>query len=606
MNKIKLLFLTLVSFFWSIILVDANEIKNIDMEIYINSNGNASVVERWNVYLNEGTEGYRSFDLMGQSKISSFKVIDEDGREYENLSYWNVNGSFSSKAYKSGINKTSNGIELCWGISSYGNREYTLKYDISNFVTQYTDKQGIDFNLLDLGQVVKNANIRIYSDTLFSLDNSRIWAFGNDGNISFKDGAIVMTSDGKLKKNQYMTLLVRFEEDIFTLNNQSNKSFDEVYDEAIEGISFFDKVDDSREDNYDYNYDVVFIKNIILVIFFLIFLMVLAMNRKNKVLFSKHKQYDLYFGLDGKKLPKDSDIPYFRDIPCNKNLCYAYWVCYHYSLVPLDDLREGIIGAILLEWIKDGSITVVETKKKFLSFKDNNYAINFSEMKNVSNYVEYELYQMFKSASSDGNILCAYDFSKWCERNYEQVETWFYNIIGYTNIELERVGLITNRLEDSTTGYGINKKMLAKNVSISIKDEAIKLKGLKKYLLDFTLMKEKKYIEVHLWNEYLMFARLLGIADKVEEQFSKLYPQFEEVSALSNVFINSLVKDISHSGYDSFKRSRNRNSQPTYSGGSYSSSYRYSGTSRRSGGGGRSYRSGGRSSSRGSRGGGFR
>ena len=40
-------------------------------------------------------------------------------------------------------------------------------------------------------------------------------------------------------------------------------------------------------------------------------------------------------------------------------------------------------------------------------------------------------------------------------------------------------------------------------------------------------MHEKKFIEVHVWNEYLMFAELLGIADKVKEQFSKLYPEIK-------------------------------------------------------------------------------
>ena len=138
------------------------------------------------------------------------------------------------KSYKSGINIIYDGVELCWGISRYGDRTYTLYYDISNFVTQYTDTQGIYFNMLDLDQEVGNVTIKIYSDILFSLDNSRIWSFGNKGSISFNNnGAILMKSDGRLKDNQYMTLLVRFEENIFNLNNASSKSFDLIYDEAM-------------------------------------------------------------------------------------------------------------------------------------------------------------------------------------------------------------------------------------------------------------------------------------------------------------------------------------------------------------------------------------
>ena len=71
--------------------------------------------------------------------------------------------------------------------------------------------------------------------------------------------------------------------------------------------------------------------------------------------------------------------------------------------------------------------------------------------------------------------------------------------------------------------FGRTRNITVKNVNPKLKEDAIELKGLKKFLLDFSLMPEKEYFEVHIWEEYLIFAELLGIADKVEEQFSKLY-----------------------------------------------------------------------------------
>ena len=99
--------------------------------------------------------------------------------------------SFENKAYKCGINKYGNEVELCWGISNYGYRTYVLKYKISNIVQQYTDTQGIYFNFLNMDFVVYNAKITIHSDFPFSLENSRIWAFGTEGEINFIDGNIV-------------------------------------------------------------------------------------------------------------------------------------------------------------------------------------------------------------------------------------------------------------------------------------------------------------------------------------------------------------------------------------------------------------------------------
>lgn len=93
--------------------VYANNINEIDMDIYIDKNGNANITEVWDAYLNQGTEGYRAYNKLGNSSISNFLVSDETGKTYDNLSYWNTNSDFNSKSYKSGLNILSNGVELC-------------------------------------------------------------------------------------------------------------------------------------------------------------------------------------------------------------------------------------------------------------------------------------------------------------------------------------------------------------------------------------------------------------------------------------------------------------------------------------------------------------
>ena len=114
--------------------VDAsNRIKSIDMDIYIDRNGNASVKEVWNTYLDSGTEGYKTISKMGNSYLNNFRVIDDTGRSYNYIGSWNTSLDFDSKSYKNGINYVSDGLELCWGISNYGDRTYTLSYNINNF-----------------------------------------------------------------------------------------------------------------------------------------------------------------------------------------------------------------------------------------------------------------------------------------------------------------------------------------------------------------------------------------------------------------------------------------------------------------------------------------
>ena len=529
-------------------------------------------------------------------------VTDDSSKIYDSVSYWNVNGDFNDKAYKNGIRNISGGVELCWGISNYGNRIYTLKYDISNFVTQYTDTQGIYFNFINLGQVVGYARIVIHSDIALSLDNARIWSFGYNGNINFMDGKIILDSYGALSNSQYMVGLVRFESNLFNTSNISNNSFDDIYDLAMESTNEV-AGDNNYFNNLNYFKMVTdFIGFLIKILFrlclnplFLVFILYAILKKKKGVAWiwgSGKKSGYLDFGTYGKNLPSDDKINYWREIPCNKDIERAYWVAYNYNVVPTNELREGVIGAILLKWIKHDIITVSKTKKGLFSFKDNNYAINFSNIECVTNEIENKLLELLKDAAGLNKTLEAREFEKWCKKNYDKVQSWFLSFNSLEQIELEKLGLISNEQEETNGMFGKIKIITVKKVSPRLREDAIHLKGLKKFLLDFSMMPEREYFEVHVWEDYLIYAQLLGIADKVEEQFSKLYPKFNEETKLNINSTTIAIRNMAYLGYkgyeDGVQMAKSRN---------------YSGSSRSSGGGGRSYSSGGSSSGGSSRGG---
>lgn len=77
----------------------------------------------------------------------------------------------------------------------------------------------------------------------------------------------------------------------------------------------------------------------------------------------------LDFGPIGNKLPPNNEIEYWREVPCDKDLERAYWVAYQYNIVPVSELKQGIVGAILLKWIKQGIVTVSKAKKVYSILK---------------------------------------------------------------------------------------------------------------------------------------------------------------------------------------------------------------------------------------------
>ena len=64
-------------------------------------------------------------------------------------------------------------------------------------------------------------------------------------------------------------------------------------------------------------------------------------------------------------------------------------------------------------------------------------------------------------------------------------------------------------------------------------EEVKKIIGFKKFLLDYSLINEREGIEVELWDQYLIIAEVLGIADKVEKQYENLYTKYKDLRYMS-------------------------------------------------------------------------
>ena len=99
MYKIIFIF-TIVLLYIFIGKVYANSINDIDIDVYIDKNGDANVTETWKEWLNEGTEGYKEYKNLGNSEISDFQVFDDTGKEYQYQDRWLTSESFENKAYK--------------------------------------------------------------------------------------------------------------------------------------------------------------------------------------------------------------------------------------------------------------------------------------------------------------------------------------------------------------------------------------------------------------------------------------------------------------------------------------------------------------------------
>ena len=111
MNKIKYLLFSLVLFFALSFNVKANVYNSVNLDVYINKDGSATVTERWDVNLDNGTEMYHAFYNLGNSSIELLSVVDDRGVNYTKKE-WDIHESFEAKTNQINIDLMNFGITL--------------------------------------------------------------------------------------------------------------------------------------------------------------------------------------------------------------------------------------------------------------------------------------------------------------------------------------------------------------------------------------------------------------------------------------------------------------------------------------------------------------
>lgn len=516
--------------------VNANTIYSIDVDVYIDNDANANITETWHVKGNDGTEWYKPLRNLGNSKLSNF-TVSMDGKP---LTYkrWNIHESLNQKKGYYGINYNGIDTELCFGKSDYNDHTFILKYDLSNYIFNTNDSQVLYWTYFSIFENVDfqrmQVNIRSYYEFPDTLD---VWGYGYKGYAYVKDGIITLTNeDYPSMYDSYAVALVKFPPNTFNTSNtvEHFKTFDDVKKTADEGSFSHDYNDniDYGTDNNNYSKKTSFISKIFNFIaeFWYIILAFFGIGYGTKVV------YEGQYGYKDNKVIDKKNTPYFRDIPCNKDIYYANTLIY---LNKFNYNETNILGAIILKWIKEEKVKFI--KQETGIFKKETSCIDLTLNPTFDEVSEKELFDIMYSASGDG-ILEPKEFQRWARNNYSTFFNLFRRLKDNKILELKREQHIYNRTDKKECKY--------KNVmDDTLYEESKKLYGLKKFLLEFSNINTKETLEVHLWDEYLMFAYLFGIADKVAKQIKNLYPELLEQNNIdfdTIIIINNISTSTVH------------------------------------------------------------
>lgn len=538
MNRLVKIFAALLSVAAFVSLPDisyggeVSSVDSISITAVLSGDGSAAVTEVWSVEIYEGTEWYLVRNNLGDIEITGLSV-NGDGRDFENVGEWDVDRTIEQKAFKCGIVTKREGRELCWGLGTHGKHTFTVSYTMTNAVKSLNDCDALHIQFVSPGIRPRPQKISVIlksENQSFDEDNAAVWAFGYEGVVGFEDGEIRARTETPFVSDQYsVILLARFNKGIFNSGSVRDVDFAELQATAFKGSAYQEYLD-SQEEGFSPWILFAFFG---LCVAFMVWLGCVVVRRRNLRI----------FGVKSLK-----EIGFFRDIPFRGNLLEAESVLVQGSVA-----RSGgsIAGSMILRLLQNQYITVVNNGRKKVDI-----VLDGPASPDSLRGAMMGLYRLLESAAGADRILQEKEFPRWASRHAKEIQAWL------DSVRSEGSG---NLRED---GYTEGGRFLP-----SGQEQARGVIGLRNFLKEATLINERKSVEVVLWQDYLVYAALFGIADKVAEELKEINPKaFEEVVGydystfhrvifLSNHYGTSMTKVVSaqtassvagHGGFSSF------------------------------------------------------
>ncbi len=568
--KIKKKCLLILVFFASFLLLlstqnfaQSQNWKSLDYDVTVNEDGSMDVVETWNISISETNTIFKDFniDRRKYSEIKNVKVSliqNESEKFLEQINeeqYHVAPGCYYALPIK---NNTQ--FEIAWNVGlddSSDTRTYKVYYTITDVISKYNDCTELYWQFLGTDNAISGKNITgtiHLPKSVSDIEKLRVWAHGQlTGKIERISTDTVKFELPQLSQNTMLEIRVVTEEDIY--DKCSKVSNENMLEKIIsEEIDFADKANAERESaRRSMMFFIAFIAilNIIILIFFIIKIKKYILMKKQIKEKSKYSNYDL---------------EYFREIPDEQNATPSralYLI--NYSNKKTESFGScNIISATLLDLSLKGFI-------EFETINDKNIRIIFKDGIDTSNLTKDEsiIYNMLLNIKDETNTTTTEKMQKYAKENYDSflnifssiknsVETYMLSS-GKVNEENKRtlkkiqysyasyftfailsifvcallpVAIVGNIICTILTSQLIN---LIEVLSEEAHREQIEWKGLKKYMEDYSLLKEKSVPDIVLWEKYLVYATVFGISKKVIKQLKTVHPEmFEQNNGYAN------------------------------------------------------------------------
>lgn len=574
MEIIKKLFITL--FFISIFLVALSIKSNassdlllnsIDFQADVNIDGSMRVRETWDIQIEDTNTLYKTFktDSGKYSDITNVEVkeitdgINKNFREINTLMY-----HVTKDCYYGMINDDGN-FEIAWGVgldSSSDTKKYEISYIVRDAVSKHNDYAQLYWQFIGSDFEVNAKKVTgtiTLPEPTENKDEIKVWGHTEDlnGEIHITDlNKISFELDG-FNAGRYVEIRTLFPTDMIIYSGRTSNN--NILEDVIDEETVWANEANARRAKRD-------AINLLIAITTIVICIILAIYSIKKALKSSINLNDF------EEYKPTQKLKYFRELPREDATPAQALHVYKETIVGFADAEIGkIVSATLLDLnLKKYIEFKVEKQnsKEKISMKITNAdTINLSKD-------ELVVFEFLKKTCKDKDEITVKDFQKYIKNasrttilglkqdlNYktkeELVEKELFdtekekiykkhqgeNVIYTTIIFFAVFALIViPQFINLISCIGIIGLIICEIIAIIINskslhkinvytqkgiDEKEMWQALKKYMEDFSMLDKSEVLEIAIWEHFLVFATVFGIANKVLKQLKIVYPDLE-------------------------------------------------------------------------------
>ena len=620
MRKEKKLLVTII---FAMILILLGTVKSNAGSLYlgdlgfdaqINNDGSMDVTETWYINIKNTNTLYKTFkkDKSKYSSITNVTVKDiTDGTstDFKKTNEWAYH---VQKGYYYGTENEDNDFEIGWGVgldTTSSLRTYQISYRVNDAITKYNDYAELYWQFVgkDFEVDAKRIIGTIYlPSNVSNKEEIKVWGHtaGLNGTIYATDTNKIQFEINQFKHGTYVEVRTLFPTNLINTSGRVKQT--DILNTAIkEETKWANKANNQRKMSewLDKNGDYIFGG------------IMATIGIALTVLFGK------------------KTVKYYKKLKELKEISKSIFVekLDYYRDIPYEDATAGEAIRVLKPYMKSFeaetfgrvfSATILNLSLKGLL--DIKQEVNSKNKKEINIYItmqgrdglkgdESRIMSLLKDAAGEKKVVTIKELQKYIKDNPFRTESLIKNSFSSIEKLLEAKKILDataieeyKEYEQKGTGfilgiimffiatismnlislfwiYGIALICIIMDAILCwriIKNENVltqkgleikeKWQGLKRYMEEFSLLKEREVPELAIWEKYLVYATAMGVADKVIKQLKIVYPDFENMS--DSIATYSYMNLMLHTDFSSsFTNAMSSSIQSAHS--TYSSTY---------------------------------